>query len=34
VAEVVAQSERMIRDVQAETGTDPYWRLYFALTGS
>jgi GT2 family glycosyltransferase len=34
VAEVVAESERMIRDVQAGTGTDPYWRLYFALTGS
>jgi GT2 family glycosyltransferase len=32
VAEVLAESERTIREVQAQTGSDFYWRLYFSLT--
>jgi GT2 family glycosyltransferase len=34
VEAVLADSELMIRSIQAETGTDLYWRLYFALTRS
>jgi hypothetical protein len=30
--QVLAASERIIADVQRETGHDLYWRLYFALT--
>ena len=33
VTDVLTESERTIREVQAETGWDVYWRLYFALTG-
>ena len=34
VEAVLAESEQTIRSLQAETGTDLYWRLYFALTRS
>jgi GT2 family glycosyltransferase len=29
---VIRESERLIREVQSESGFDRYWRLYFALT--
>jgi GT2 family glycosyltransferase len=32
ITEVLADSERTIHQVQAETGFDLYWRLYFSLT--
>jgi GT2 family glycosyltransferase len=32
--QVIAQSEREIHRLQAETGFDAYWKLYFRLTGS
>lgn len=34
VAAILAESERQMREIQAATGTDPYWRIYFALTGA
>jgi GT2 family glycosyltransferase len=30
--QILAQSEREIRDIQRRTGFDRYWRVYFALT--
>ncbi len=32
VASILGSSERLIEDLQRETGFDPYWRIYFALT--
>jgi GT2 family glycosyltransferase len=34
VAQLLTESESTIREVQARTETDLYWRLYFALTRS
>jgi hypothetical protein len=31
--EVIAASEREIFNIQRATRFDPYWRLYFLLTG-
>lgn len=33
IADVLSNSERLIYQVQTQTGFDSYWRLYFALTG-
>ncbi|MGH9662732.1 MAG: glycosyltransferase family 2 protein [Bryobacteraceae bacterium] len=32
LARILRESEREIRDLQRQTGFDPYWRLYFLLT--
>lgn len=34
IEQVLTESEQTIRTLQKETGTDLYWRLYFALTRS
>jgi GT2 family glycosyltransferase len=33
VESALAESEQAIRNLQKEIGVDPYWRLYFSLTG-
>jgi GT2 family glycosyltransferase len=33
IGDFLSANERVIRDVQASTGSDFYWRLYFLLTG-